>query len=454
MGRWGKIFTALSQAPLDRVLPEVNRTRSFSNTALAAPAAGRRSSVAFVALRHRDFRAFLGTAVLSQMADNIEHVITYWIIWQAFHSPQLSGFAVISHWAPFLLFSVYFGTLADRYDCRRILQISQVTFMCLSLSWGLLFLTGRLEVWHAVVLLIIHGFAGALAGPGQQLIIHDIVGPEQLQSGVRLNATGFQLSILLGPAVGGALMVTLGPAIGIMVNALFSLPRIMWLFLTPYTGHGRETGPPIARIGLREALRVLRELSSNRTIIAMVTLAGANSLLIGGAYQVQMPAFAHRLGTDNAGIAYSALLMANGAGAIISGLLLESVGFLQPRGRSAIIAASLWALAISSFAVAPIYPLALTLLFLAGAFNLAFSSMAQTLVQLLAPSRLRGGAVGLYNMTFGGLRVGSGVTVGVLGSLIGVNWWLGVSGAILFVITLLLLVFTFVGQREPVLSQA
>ena len=61
-------------------------------------------------------------AALAMMADNIEHVITYWVLWQKFHSPALAGFEVISHWVPFLLFSVYFGSLADRYDCRRLIQ--------------------------------------------------------------------------------------------------------------------------------------------------------------------------------------------------------------------------------------------------------------------------------------------------------------------------------------------
>ena len=70
------------------------------------------------------------------MADNIEHVITYWVLWQKFHSPALAGFEVISHWVPFLLFSVYFGSLADRYDCRRLIQAAQALFMLVSAPVG------------------------------------------------------------------------------------------------------------------------------------------------------------------------------------------------------------------------------------------------------------------------------------------------------------------------------
>ena len=80
----------------------------------------------FAALRNRDCRPYLFGAAMAMMADNIEHVITYWVLWQKFHSESLVGFQVISHWVPFLFLSVYFGGLADRFDCRRVIQAAQV----------------------------------------------------------------------------------------------------------------------------------------------------------------------------------------------------------------------------------------------------------------------------------------------------------------------------------------
>ena len=94
----------------------------------------------FGPLRDKHSRPYLMTAGLSMMGDNIEHVITYWVLWQTFHSPWLVGFQVISHWLPFLLLSVLFGGLAEKYDCRRIIQIAQGLFAFVSLGWGVLFL--------------------------------------------------------------------------------------------------------------------------------------------------------------------------------------------------------------------------------------------------------------------------------------------------------------------------
>src|SRR5438067_5749859 len=140
------------------------------------------TGVAFGALHHPDYRTFLAGNLLAMMGDNVEHVISYWVIFPTFHSPALAGYAVLSHWLPFLLFSVYAGSLADRYDCRRLMQISMAMFAIASIGWGVLFMTGTLELWHAVLLLTLHGFAGVFWGPSSQLILHDVVGTDHLQS--------------------------------------------------------------------------------------------------------------------------------------------------------------------------------------------------------------------------------------------------------------------------------
>ena len=114
---------------------------------------------AFAALHHPGYRFYLTGCMLAMMADSIEHVISYWMVFQKFHSPALGGFAVISHWAPFLLFSVWSGSLGDRFDPRRIIQWSMAMFMVASIAWGILFITDTLQVWHAVIILSIHGFA-------------------------------------------------------------------------------------------------------------------------------------------------------------------------------------------------------------------------------------------------------------------------------------------------------
>jgi len=404
--------------------------------------------IAFAALHHRDYRRYFFVIMLTQMGDNIEHVISYWLLFQKFHSPVLAGFAVISHWTPFLFFAVYFGALADRHDCRRILQAAQLMYAGVSLTWGILFLTDTIQVWHACVLLVIHGMAGVVGGPGSQLIIHDIVGREYLQSAVRLNSTGRNIAVLFGPAVGGVTMLFFGPPVGLFINTLMYVPMFVFMFILPYTGHGRDQVGSVraARFSLSGALRLMRETAADPTILSMILLGGATSLLVGNAFQAQMPEFAHDFGHDKQDVAYSMLLGANAAGAVIGGLLLEGTGLLRPNARNAAICSILWCMAIVGFAVATSYPLAVALLFCAGFLNLTFLAMAQTLVQLGAPAQLRGRLIGLFNMSNNGLRAFSGVTVGVIGGLIGIHWSLAISAMILLAVTVALFALVIPGR--------
>jgi len=402
----------------------------------------------FAALRHPGFRAYFIAGALAMMADSIEHVISYWIMFQKFHSPALGGFAVLSHWLPFLLFSVYSGALADRFDPRRIIQIGMLIFMLVSVGWGLLFLTDALEMWHAAALLVMHGVAGVLWTPAGQLLLHDIVGPEQLQSAVRLNATSRWLGLLMGPAVGGGILLALGPAHGLLVNALIYLPLVLWLWKAPYGPRFRKGEPaadPAGKAALRgiaDIVSTMRGIADNRTIVSMTLLVGGAAVFIGGAYQAQMPEFAHDLGHVDADMSYSMLLAADAAGALIAGLVLESRGLLPPHPRTAFVLAMLWCCAIGGFAAAASYPLALALLFAAGFLELAFNAMAQTLVQVNAPLLLRGRVIGLFNMFGLGLRAFSGITVGIAGSQIGIHWSLAVSAMALLAITTCLLAYT------------
>ncbi len=398
----------------------------------------------FAALRHPVFRAYFLTSALAMMADSIEHVISYWMMFEKFHSQALGGFAVVSHWLPFLLFSVYSGALADRFDPRRIIQLGMLCFMLVSLAWGYLFVTDTLEMWHAMVLLVIHGFAGVLWGPASQLFIHDIVGPAQLQSAVRLSATARMLGLLMGPAVGGGLLLAFGPAHGILVNALIYLPLVWWLWKAPFKPRVHSAA---AISGIADIISTIRSIAGNRTIVSMTLLAGGASLFVGNAYQAQMPEFAHDLGHGHADIAYSMLLAADAAGSLIAGLVLESRGLLKARPKTAFILAMLWCCAIGGFAAATAYPLAFGLLFFAGFVQLSFSSMAQTLVQINAPATIRGRVIGLYSMSGLGMRAFSGITIGVLGGFIGVHWSLALSALGLLAITGGLLIFTLRGAK-------
>ena len=409
-----------------------------TQTARPAPARPRQS---FAALRDPGFRSYFIYSALAMMADSIEHVISYWMIFQKFHSPALAGFAIIAHWLPTLLFGVYAGALADRFDPRRLIQIGMVLFMSCSLIWGVLFTTGWLEWWHAVVILTIHGFASVFWGTPSQVILHDIVGREALPSAVRLNATSRYLGLLAGPAVGGAILLGLGPAHGIFLNVVFYAPLLLWLWKAPYGPKFQKNRPPPRPVrGFADVVLTIEAIRGNRIITSMILLSGAAAFFVANGYQAQMPEFAADLGHGNAGIFYAMLLGADACGALVAGFALEASGWLQPRLMTPFILVMIWCCALGGFALTTSYPVAVALMFCAGFVELSYNSMNQTLVQIHAPGDIRGRVLGLFSMAQVGLRAFAGISVGVVGSGIGVHHSLLLAVCILFVITLILFV--------------
>jgi MFS family permease len=401
---------------------------------------------AFTSFANSDFRIFFFAASAAMMADNIEHVISYWVIFQKFHSPALGAFAVVSHWVPYLLLAGYTGGLADRFDIRRLIQAGMLLFMGVSIGWGVMFLTDTTAQWKAMVLLIIHGLAGVIWLPASQVLIHRIVGVEQLPSAVRLTATGRYMAFLVGPVVGDGLLLAFGPAYGIFINALIYAPMFVWLIRAPY---GARTDAPLATPGIRgfaDIWSTMRVVAGNRVLLSMTVLVGASAFFIGNAYQAQMPGFAVDLGRGHPDFSYSVLLAADAAGGLAAGLILESRGLLPPRVRTAFILAMIWCCALAGFARADTYAVAITLLFVAGFVELGFNSMAQSLVQLNAPAPIRGQVIGVFSMSANGLRTFSGLSVGLLGASIGIHNSLSYSAAALFLVYLTLFAVRYAGR--------
>jgi MFS family permease len=154
-----------------------------------------------------------------------------------------------------------------------------------------------------------------------------------------------------------------------------------------------------------------------------------------------MPGFAVDLGHGDPGASYSALLGADAAGALTAGFILELRGLLTPASRTALVLAMGWCCALGGFALVSSYGLALVLLFCAGFLELSYNSMAQALVQLSAPVAIRGRVIGLFSMAANGMRTFSGITVGMVGGLIGIHGSLSISAGVLLVTLAGLMVF-------------
>jgi hypothetical protein len=310
-----------------------------------------------------------------------------------------------------------------------------------------MFLSDSVALWKAMLLLVVHGCAGVIWIPASQVLIHQLVAEGQLPSAVRLSATGRYLGFLVGPAVGGGLLLALGPGHAIAANALIYLPMAVWLIRAPYGRAAANGRPPAASLrGFADIGSAIKVVVHDRVLLAMTVLIGASAFFVGNAYQAQMPGFARDLGHGRGDFAYGALLAADAGGGLLGGLLLESGAMLAPRAQTAFLLAMVWCVMLAGFARATSYGLAICLLAVAGFVELAFNSMAQALVQIHAPSAMRGRVIGIFSMSAMGLRTFSGLSVGLLGARVGIHNSLAGSAAALFVVIVILMAGRFDGR--------
>ena len=282
-----------------------------------------------------------------------------------------------------------------------------------------------------MLLLVIHGCAGVFWQTPNQLLLYDIVGPADLPSAVRLNATARYLGILVGPALGGVIMLTLGPSHGIIFNTLFYLPMLLGcsglligvMFAEPLCD--RRAASPIscrrcvtsARSGSRQSDDAARR---------------AASFLIGNAYQAQMPDFAGDLGHgDPAWPTALCWPQTQRARCLRASRSRRGHGSNppsdrhHPRAPGEHVAARL---RVPRHLYAG-YPPAI----FGRVLRALIDTMAQTLVQIHAPAEIGGRVLGLFGMAGSACGPSAESRWASHGAAIGIHWSLGLSAAVLLV---------------------
>jgi MFS family permease len=377
----------------------------------AEPVAGR--PIRFAALQVPTFRWYWLTSWISSTGDGMEDVIRGILVVQlvgAAAAPFWLGMMVLAHWLPFTVFSLYGGTLADRYDNRKVQIVSQLLLMAAAFGIAAATLTDVVNEWWLVGLLLMHGFAGAIGGPARQTLIHAIVGPDRLLSAVSLSSTARQVSQIVGPAAAGFIYLQFGAGWGFFVNGLTFVPLLVFLmFFIRLAPKAKLTAQPVLE-SLREGLAFVR---SRPRIGALIGVEMLPVIFLGHTFNLLLVVFA----TDylHAGtLGYSFLLVASGVGALFAAVFLAYARERRDPAPLIVAAAVVEVAAILVFALSTSYVLSLLLMVAIGAATLVTQSFNNTTLQLSAPDRIRGRVMGAYSFGTQGFRVLNGPLLGVL----------------------------------------
>jgi MFS family permease len=254
------------------------------------------------------------------------------------------------------------------------------------------------------------------------------VGKNDLPNALSLSAASRNVAQFLGPMLGGLLMWAFGPGGGLLANLLIYIPftvALIWL-------HPRRATAPVRQAtgweGIKDGLRYVRQTP---VILGLTLLAAIPAGIVGFAFQALMPALAADLDTGQWG--YSALLSANGIGAIVGAVILGYVGRLGGKGKLVVAFTLVWGGLLCFFALSPFFLLSFTIMLLVGASSIVSSALSQTLVQALSPDDKRGRVMGVYALIVHGPRVISGLLLGGLASILGAHVALGLLAFIVVV---------------------
>ncbi len=363
------------------------------------------SGAAFGALRHRNFRLFLGGQFISLCGSWMQIVALGWLALELSDSPLQVGLVTTFGALPVLLLTLYGGVIADRVNRRRALLILQSLLLVDALALGVLTAFGLITMPLLYLLAAVGGLVSAFEIPIRQSWQVELVGKDDLMNAIALNSTAFNLSRVVGPAVAGTLIATLGSAVCFLLNAASFLAVLIGLFLI--TPDPTLAGQPPRRAELREGVA---HVFGNPWPKALVILTAVFSVF-GASVTAILPVYARDVVQAGAG-GYGALMSAVGLGASAGALSVAGVGHHLRRGSTALVAGLGLGAGLVLLALVQHLALAFALLLGCGLCMALNAIMTNTLLQTDAPDYLRGQVMGFYSFIvvgmapFGSLQAG------------------------------------------------
>ncbi len=350
----------------------------------------------------RDFRVYwLGQAV-SLVGMWTQMVAQGWILTEVMHvSTATFGWMSVVGSIPMMLLSMPGGVVADRFDRRKILIISQLLFAALAFTYAALVYSDQLTLVHMFTLAAIAGVIMSFDFPAQQALVPQLVPPALIPKAVGLNQAVFHGSRFLGPAIAGLLMTYLSTGAAFVANGLSYFAVIYSLVII--RSLAKPGGAPVpdgaaaskGKGGMAEGLAYVR---TEPVLMALIGLTGLITTFVMPIFAVFMPMFATKMFHATKG-EFGMVMAASGLGAVIGSLSMMRVP-AAVRGRMIVVGAAVATCGIValSYMESP-YTASAIIVVLNSATALTLGLSATT-IQVMVPNALRGRVMGIYMLTF------------------------------------------------------
>jgi MFS family permease len=342
------------------------------------------------AFRNRSFRLLWIATLLSYTARWADIVVIGWLTLVLTDSALMVGIVAASKMAGYIA-APFMGVIADRVDRRLLLIVASAVNLAVSVIMLALFALGWLLLWHLIVLALVSSVTWAIDNPARQALVADLVEIEDLTNAIALNAVAVEITVVVGPALGGLLIpfLGIGGAYGLIAGFL-----LMDVAVLLRMKGGRRPTQRVHESPMKSLIEGLRYVRENHTVLVLLVIVFLLNLVAAPYRYSFLPLFA-RYVLDAGPTGYGMLTAGAGFGALVAGLWFVSLGNVKGKGRLVVWSSFAWPASLLLFAVSSSYYLSLALMFAAGFTQAITWTVIAVLMLSHSTESMRGRIMGL-----------------------------------------------------------
>jgi MFS family permease len=350
-------------------------------------------------LRAGPFRRYMMGESISTTGTWMQVMADSWVLTTLTHSAFVMGLANFAAGVPVLLLMMYGGSIADRFEKRNILLLTQVAQILLAATMGVLVYTGLVQIWMVVAIAGLLGVVNAFEMPAASSLVPELVSKEELGDAMAVDRSSFHTTRLIGPALAGLVIGTWGAAIAYFANAFSFIGLMIALRSLPPRERGNEEEEEARNTGFMDAIRYTR---GDPPTFAMMALMALMTLIPMPVLMVLVPLYARtQLGLGASGMGF--MMSINAAGSLLGSIWLLGVAPSKRIGRLAAISIGV-AVGLAGLATFKFLAAAAVCLFCMSVCLASTFGIVNTIIQERAPNYLRGRVSALTGMMFFGLQ--------------------------------------------------
>ena len=385
----------------------------------------------------------------------MQMVVQGWLVYQITDSVVALGIVSAALGIPILLFSIFGGVIADQFDKRQIMIVTQIALSILTLIIAILVSTNVIRFWHLVIGSFLTGLAFVFNVPARQAIIPELVDRNRLLNSISLNSLGMNVTRIVGPSIAGAFIALVSISlVYYIVAALYILAAVSMYGIS----HNRIKALNVGAIDTSKTIEYLNSVTlagffsgvwtdlkegvgymrQSKTLLLLMAMAFI-PIAFGLPYLNLMPVFAKdifQMGAEGLGF----LMAAAGLGAMAGSLIIASLGDFRHKGMLILVLALVFGLSLIAFSLSQNFGLSMAMLLIVGGSGAGYMTVNNTLIQSNTDPRMLGRVMSIYIITFSLMPLGT-LPISAVAEMIGVGTAVALGGIIVFAFTAAIALF-------------